>query len=45
MAEFTERNIVERAKEITTDTKNRMRGEGELGWFISTDINRNTPTT
>ena len=36
-----ERNIVERAIEIETDTKNRTKGVGKHGWFILPDTNSN----
>ena len=40
-----ELNIVERAMGTETDTKNRKKNLGKLGWFLSADINRNIPTT
>ena len=40
-----EQSIVERAIETETDTKNRIRGVGKVGWFMSPDINCHIPTT
>ena len=40
-----EQNRVERAVQIEIDTEKRIKGVGKPGWFTSTDINRNVPTT
>ena len=38
-------NIVEKTVRTEIDKKNRLKGVGWLGWFISKDINLNVPTT
>ena len=36
-------NIVEKTVRTEIDKKNRLKGVGWLGWFISKDINLNVP--
>ena len=43
--EFAEQNINEISIEAETETENRIKGVGKLGWFIPQDMNRNIYTT